>query len=456
MDGDVLPSKLLTRLSKAADIVRGHDSVHVFTHYDADGLSSAGILANTLLRAKKQFIITTFTTLDADNMQIIRECDSDCMIIADLGASYIKEIEELGKDVVVLDHHTLREDSESIAYANPHLFGVDGMVGACGATMSFLFSVTYDEKNWDLVQIAFAGIAGDKQHLNGLTGFNTYLLKEGEKRGFIKKIGGSLIPSGILSETLMMNPEPYIRGITGNKDSVLKLLSDANISPDSQYVVLDDDERRRLSSMISVRLASQGVTTAAMSEIMRDRYHLKDWGMDAESLAELLDACGRMMLQGVGVALCMGGRDDLLKAKELRDEYNKSIMNALLALDSKGLTLMNNIQCLDSSETGFTGVLCGVAMRFFADPEKPTIGMNSSEDRVKISARGTNHLLDIGVDLADALNRSCAAVGGEGGGHRIASGGTINKGSEEEFLKVLDDIIGEQIMNARSHRPHRS
>ena len=450
MDGDVLPSKLLSRLSKAADLVRSHDNVHVFTHYDADGLSSAGILANTLYRADKEFVITTFTTLDEESMQSIRECECDCIIIADLGASYIKEIESLGKDVVVLDHHTLRDDSEKIAYANPHMFGVDGMVGACGATMSFLFSVTYDEKNWDLVQIAFGGIAGDKQHLNGLVGFNEYLRIEGEKRGFIKTVSGSLIPSGVLSKSLYIGVEPYIRGVSGNQAAVMKMLADANIPPESQYVVLSEDERRRLSSMIAVRLTEQGVSSATMFELMRARYQLKDWGMDAETFAELLDACGRMKVQGIGVAMCMGSRDDLLKANELRNEYNQSILDAVVALDSKGLEQMENIQYLDSTETGFTGVICGVAMRYFADPEKPTIGINSAEDKVKLSARATHYLLDKGVDLANALYLSAKSVGGEGGGHRIASGGSIKQGTEKEFLKNLDDIIGEQIRTARS------
>lgn len=449
MDGDVLPSKLLSRLSKAADLVRSHDNVHVFTHYDADGLSSAGILANTLYRADKEFVITTFTTLDEDNMQIIRECECDCIIIADLGASYIKEIEALGKDVVVLDHHTLRDDSEVIAYANPHMFGVDGMVGACGATMSFLFSVTYDENNWDLVQIAFGGITGDKQHLNGLVGFNEYLRIEGERRGFIKTVNGSLIPSGVLSKSLYTSVEPYIRGVSGDQAAVMKMLEDANISPDSQYIILSDDERRRLSSMIAVKLTEQGVTSATMFELTRARYHLKDWGMDAETFAELLDACGRMMLQGVGVAMCMGSRNDLIKANELRNEYNKNILGAVVALDKDGLRQMENIQYLDSSSTGFTGVICGVAMRYFADPEKPTIGINSSEDKVKLSARATNYLLDKGVDLANALYLAAKSVGGEGGGHRIASGGSIGLGSEEEFLRNLNDIIGEQINSAR-------
>ncbi len=449
MDGNVLPSKLITRLSYAADIVRSHDYIQVYTHYDADGLSSAGILAKTLLRAKKEFKITTFTTLDEDTMQIIRDDASDCMIIADLGASYIKELEELGKDIVVLDHHTLRDDSEKIAYVNPHLYGIDGMDGACGGTMSLLFSVTYDEKNWDLVQIAFGGIAGDKQHLNGLTGFNTYLLKEGEKRGFIKITPGSTIPIGPLVQSLYSSTEPYIRGISGRQDAVLQLLKEANISPDSHYVTLTEDERRKLSSLISIKLAKQGVTVETMGKLMRTRYFLKDWNMDAEAFAELLDACGRLKVQGTGIGMCLGSEEDLLKANGLRSEYNKNILDAITALDNKGLSQMEHIQYLDSSETGFTGVLCGISMLYFADPNKPVIGINTSEEKIKLSARATNSLLDKGVDLASALDLSTKSVGGEGGGHRIASGGSIPQGAENEFLKNLDDIIGSQLRSSK-------
>ena len=40
----------------------------------------------------------------------------------------------------------------------------------------FLFGITMNPDNWDLVQIAFVGITGDKQHLKGINGLNLYLL----------------------------------------------------------------------------------------------------------------------------------------------------------------------------------------------------------------------------------------------------------------------------------------
>ena len=449
MDGNVLPSKLLNRLSKAADLVRSHDFVQVFSHYDADGLSAAGIIANILLREGKEFRVTTFTTLDEESMQEIRDCEYDCMIITDLGASYIPEIEALNKDIVVLDHHTVQSDSEKICYANPHLVGLDGSFGACGATMAFLFGITMNEKNWDLVQIAFGGITGDKQHIKGVSGLNTYLLEEGVKRGYITTSEGSLIPPGPISRSLYYSTEPYIRGITGNQAAVDKLLQDAKIPADKISMNFTEDEKRKLSSLIAVKLTEQGVSIDSMTELSRTRYYLRDWKMDAESLAELLDACGRTMTQGVGIAMCLGSKDDLLRAMELRDEYNKNIMEASVKLDNDGLKHMRNMQCFDSTETGFTGILCGIIMRYIGNPSKPTIGLNTAEDKIKVSGRATYKQLDRGIDLAVALRDATKTVGGEGGGHSIASGGSIPLGTSEEFLKNLDTILGSQLSSAR-------
>lgn len=449
MDGNVLPSKLLNRLSKAADIVRSHDFIQVYCHYDSDGLSSAGIIANVLLRAGKEFRIATFPTLDDEAMQTIEGCGYDCILMADLGASYIERLEELDRDIIVLDHHALQGDSEKVCYANPHLVDIDGSFGGCGATMALLFGVAVDQNNWDLVQLAFAGIVGDKQHIKGLVGLNTCLLHEGVKRGFVTTSEGCLVPPGPISRSLFYGTDPYIRGITGNQPAVDEMLRDAGISADRTVARFTDEERRRLSSMIAVKLTAQNVTLDAMSELSRTRYHLRDWNMDAESLAELLDACGRMDSQGIGIAMCLGSKDDLLRAVEMRDRYNSSITEATVTVDNGGVKELDNIQYFDSTETGFTGVICGIVMRYIGNPLKPTFGLKRTEDKTKISGRSTYTQLGMGVDLSSALREATRTVGGEGGGHSIASGGSVKLGTEDEFIKNLDAIIGHQINSAR-------
>ena len=445
MDDAVLPSKLLTTLSQAADIIERHDFIQVYSHYDADGISSASIIAKTLLRAKKQFKITLLTSLNDQNMELIKNTASGCVIISDMGASYIDQLDAMKSDVIVLDHHTIEHRAKRICYANPHLYGIDGMTSGCGATMSFLFSITVDKKNWDLVQIAFAGITGDKQHINGVKGLNIFLYEGALERGSIKVTDGSMIPSGHLASELFLSTDPYMVGVSGSADGVAKMLDAAKIGREKQSKDLSEDEKRRLSSLIALKLIEQGTPMQTMMELSRTRYQLKDWNMDAETLGSLLNGCGRLGLGGIGISAGMGDAKSLTKAAELENTSRSKIMEGVLSIQKNGLNQMENIQWFDSSTLGFTGMICGIAMQFIGDPSKPTIGINRSEGDAKISSRATFDLLSKGLDLSTALKEACASVGGTGGGHKIASGGTCQTNRCDEFLSNLDKIIGKQI-----------
>lgn len=439
-----VPSKLLTTLSQAADIVRGHNFIQVFSHYDADGVSAAAIMAKTLMRAGKEFRVTLFTTLNDMNMETIEKTKAECIVVTDLGASYIDRFDAMDTDVVVLDHHTVISEAKRICYANPHLFGIDGMVGGCGATMAFLFSVAMDENNWDLVQIAFTGIAGDRQHINGVTGLNEYLLQEGVKRGFIDEMPGSLIPAGDLMTELFLVTDPYIRGVSGSTEGVAKILADAGIAHGKSYMDLTDDERRKLSSLIAVKLTEQGMQVSSMNEVARNRYYLKGMKMDAEQLSAILNSCGRSGIGGVGIAAGMGDERAINHGAEINRDSAKDLVMYMTELDGRGLNQMEHIQWFDSSTSGFTGMLCGISMQCIGDYRKPTIGVNKSNDPINLSSRGMWNQLDNGVNLAVAMREACAAVGGEGGGHRIAAGGSIPADKLDDFLKTLDEIVGKQ------------
>lgn len=444
MDRSV-PNKLLDELSKAADIVRGHNFIHVFSHYDADGLSSAAVIAKTLIRENKEFRTTLLKSLDDITFQEIKNSDAECIIITDLGASYIKELDGLKSDIVVLDHHTVGAKAERICYMNPHLYGIDGMSFGCGSTMACLFAIEMNEKNWDLVQIAFAGIYGDKQIIDGLNG---HLLDGAVERGYIKTERGSVVPYGKLTEELFLTTDPYIRGISGNAEGVAKLLTEARIPRDSNSSGLSDIDRRRLSSLIILKLLEQGVSADTIDSVSGVRYSLKDWEFDSAGLASLLDGCGRNELMGLGVAAACGDIESIKIAETTEKEYKRDMISNAVELDGRELTQMSNIQWFDSTRSGYTGVLCGIAMNYFSDQSKPTFGINASEEITKVSGRATGKLLARGVDLSSALCEACSAVGGSGGGHRIASGGSFPSNKKEEFIKKLDEVIGLQI-NAR-------
>ena len=443
MDHSV-PEKLLSRLSIASDAVRSSDFIHIFSHYDADGISAAGILAKTLFREGKDFTVTLLTGLTDETFSKVKESKAPCILLADLGASYIRQLENLDKTVVVLDHHRSSADSEKICYVNPHLFGIDGMTDSCGAAVSFLFSITMNEKNWDLSQITFAGITGDRQHIN-LGMINRFILENAVKKNYIKLTSGSLIPLGNLYEELYLTTDPYISGVSGDAEGVADMMDAVKLSKGRMQADLDENERRKLSTLITLKLLSKNVSSPTMNDIVRSRYYLNSWHMDAETMSDMLNACGRLDLGGIGIGMCMGDERCRIEAGRLNNEYREGVVTAAKKLDSSGLVKQKNIQYFDSSASGYTGILCSIVMNYIGDPLLPTIGINSSGTNAKASARGTWNQLNRGVDLSVAMSTAAEAAGGEGGGHRIASGASFPSGNIKKFIETLDETIGKQI-----------
>ena len=82
------------------------------------------------------------------------------------------------------------------------------------------------------------------------------------------------------------------------------------------------------------------------------------------------------------------------------------------------------------------GVDRNIPVIYFAD---------DSEEKVKVSSRGTSELVERGLGLASAVTGAAEAVGGVGGGHDIAAGATIPRGEEELFLELMDAEVERQL-----------
>jgi RecJ-like exonuclease len=311
--------------------------------------------------------------------------------------------------------------------------------------MAMLFSVCFDKENWDLVQIAFAGITGDKQHQKGLHGINAYLFGEGNKRGYITKADGQLIPSGYLMDSLFLSLDPYIRGVSGDTEGVAALLADAGIDATRSSSDLSDAERRKLSSLIASKLLRQGATKETLEGAVPVRYVLRNWNIDAETFASLLNSCGRSGKGSIGIGFGLGDRKCASQASDMDRDSRMKMLSAVRELDSGGLKQMDNIQFFDNTESGFTGMICETVMRFTGDLDKSTVGYSTSGGMTKASARCTHSILRKGVDLSAAMRAAGESAGGGGGGHMIASGAWFPSGNEKGFLDKLNEIIGEQI-----------
>jgi len=441
---DLAPQGLLERARRAVTLVDGVSRIRVLCHYDPDGTTSAAILARALMRRGKRVHATMSHALDAATVDRVKAEPNELLIVSDMGSAQLDLLEPLPFPVIVLDHHKPLRDSERVVHMNPHLFGVDGAREMCGATTTWTLALALDEANWDLAGVAAAGAIGDKQDLGGFLGVNAALFAEAVDRKVLVPERRLALRDRPLGQALALSISPFFRGIGGRPDRAETFLRSAGIDPDATLRQLDPAQRRRLTSVLAARLVEQGAAPEALDVLVEDRYWIEPDQMYAQDLEAYVNSCDRLEQMGLGMAVCLGDRDALAKAETLLDQYTNRVLEHLRKLETEGLFAKKNIQFFYCEEASLAGSVAGAGIQFYFDQSKPVIGLSVMEKQTKISARGTRAQIALGVDLAAACREAAESVGGDGGGHNIASGATIPKGKEEKFLGLVDDLVGRQ------------
>lgn len=446
MAGSVaLPDDFSGSLKQALKIIGSVGSLRVISHYDADGLAAASVMAGAIWRARRRFHLTIGRSLDGSMVESLAKEGNEAILFLDMGSGQIDALESLEARVVALDHHKPIRKSKKVVQANPHFFGIDGMTEACASTLSLLAAAMLDSCNWELAPVAIAGIIGDRQHMGGMRGLNQQIVDYAKMKGLVEAQRGLNLKGATVADAITDSVEPYFVGLSGRRENVLAFLESTRLNPAAPMGALDEMYRRKLTSMLSLRLMGQGCRPETVEELVTDIYWIPALGVSASDLADLLNACGRMGQEGLGVALCMGDKEALATAGELRRSYNRKIMERLMAIEAEGVEETDHLQYFEASDPSLAGAECGLAMQYILDQSKPTLALSRASGRVKVSARGTKYLVSKGLDLSAALKKASEALGGFGGGHAVAAGATIPEGKEQEFLKMVDEIVAHQL-----------
>ncbi len=447
MDVDVqLPENLLTRFSNAAAAVRDCTEARIFSHNDADGIGAASVLTSVMVRLGKGSQASMLKGFDLGVVKEGMTPGMDLVIVADMGSGNLSQLESLGVKVIVLDHHRPEKDSEILLHLNPSVFKVDGSRYACASTLSMLLAVTVDQDNWDLLPLAFAGMVGDRQHLQGLTGVNAYLFAEGGKRDMVQERKGSLLLPGPLGEGLMRSSHPFIRGVSGDVQGLAQLLQEAGVRPETTWDALDEGGRRKLASLVSLRLLEQGSTLGSLEDAFAPDYFFPQDNSRTGQMTRLVNACGRVDETSLGLAMMLGSEEARKKAEVLAREYDEMLLSAAKRTAERGVSKGTAIQYFESPHKEVSSELCGIIMQWVGDQDKATICLTKMDTEFKVSSRGTRKLVDKdGLDLSVALRDAAASVGGVGGGHNIASGARIPLGKDIDFIQALDEIVSKQL-----------
>ncbi len=447
---DLAPEGLLERARKAAVLVDDVSRVRILCHYDPDGTTSASILARALMRRGKRIHATMAHALDRSTATRLQDESNELLIVSDMGSAQLDLLEGLSCPVVVLDHHKPIRDSEKVTHVNPHFYGVDGAREMCGATTTWVLALVLDERNWDLAGPALAGAIGDKQAIGGFTGVNAALVGEAIERKVVVPERRLALRDLPLGKAIALSFDPYFRGLSGRPEAVAEFLRGVGLDPEAGLRQLDATTRRKLASVLALRLVEQGAAPEALDVLVQDRYWIEPDQIYAQDLEAYVNSCDRLGQEGLGLAVCLGDREALTKAERLLEEFTSRVLAYLVALESEGLYPKKHVQFFYCDDASLAGTVAGTGMQFFFDQSRPVLALSVLDGVTKVSARGTRALVAAGLDLAVALRETAAEVGGNGGGHDIASGATVPKGKEEKFLAGVDEIVGRQLAKAKS------
>lgn len=440
-----VPEELWTRARRGVALLENVQRVRVLCHYDADGATSAAILGRALSRWGKAFRISLTTVLDDDTVAGIREESNEAFLIADMGSGQLDAVEGLERPAVVLDHHKPPRDSERVVHANPHLFGIDGAHGACGATISWTFALAVDAANWDEAGVAMAGAIADRQHVPTFDGMNRPLFEEAVRRGLLRRERGPALHDRPLAEALSSSYLPYFARLANRPKEAEGTLRRLSIDPAARWRDLDAGKRTALTSYLATHLMQQGAIPEAVEMLVEDKYWIGRLGRYAGDLSDAVNACCRMGAEGLAVALALGDREAVAPAEVHRHAYAEKVVAYLTKLEREGPFQGKHASFLYCDEASLAGNVAGIAVQYLWNGARPLLALSVTDGTTKVSARGTKALVAKGLDLAVALREAAKAVGGHGGGHDVASGASIPKGKEERFVSLVDERVGLQL-----------
>ncbi|MEA1993366.1 MAG: DHH family phosphoesterase [Euryarchaeota archaeon] len=448
---------LTKEITRAVKLLKKHknDKVHLISHLDADGISSAGIMSKTLDREAIEHEISIVKlnkikdTLD----------DSELTIFTDLGSGQLPMLnKEMKKEYIIMDHHIPQGKTEY--HINPNLFGIDGSREVSGAGLSYFFSRNLGNK--DLVDLAIVGAVGDMQNFWGrMEGLNQIILKEGIKNKRIKMEKNLLLygrETRPVYKSLQYFSDPVIPGVTGDESSSIALLRRLGIDlkENERWRTLSDlsfEERKRLATEIIAKCSSsipKELAKFLSSLVIGETYTLlnEEEGTplrDASEYSTCLNATGRNDEAEIGVEIAKGNRGvyyDVLMG--LLKKHRRKIAESIERVES--ITQREYIQFFKADiSDNIIGTIAGMLLGTKADPYKPLIGIADSDNSLKISVRCSKLLVLKGVNMAKAIIKAAEAVDGEGGGHAPACGAYIPKNTLNEFLDIFEEEVKKQL-----------
>jgi single-stranded-DNA-specific exonuclease len=440
------------------------EELFVVSHHDADGITACAIIVDLLRKLGKGVDFMIIKQLDGISIGKLSDIDKP-IVFTDMGSGHLTLLKENDiEDFYIIDHHP--PEAEHERQVNPHFYGYDGGIDVSGAGMAYFVAKSLGHR--ENAHIALVGAVGDMQDSKGrLRSLNRVILEDGVKQGTLKVRNDLRLfgrQSRPLTQMLTYASDPFLPGLTGKNDNCIAFLQNLGIDLRRNdgdlktYIDLTFEERKKLASALYIHLLDCNVPEFIIQGMVGEVYTLLEEKKgtelrDGKEFATLLNACGRQSKSEIGVQVCLGDRGEYwMEARDILQRHRKMLREGIEYLNDVGSKEMKYFNYFDSKgliDENIIGVVAGMAYGArIIPPEKPILAFADDRDDprfLKVSARANWGLIRKGIHLGNAMRECSRAVGGDGGGHDIASGARIPKERRDEFLKYVDDVFNKQL-----------
>lgn len=446
---------------KISDCIKSQKSISVTTHIDCDGLTSGSIITKALIRAGAKCTLRTSKEFSQNVIDSLKQDSRDFHIVTDLGGGFANNLDQaMGEEWIVLDHHQISEtEHENPRVINAWKYGIDGGTEICAGGMAYLAALSLDEKNSDLSAVAVVAALGDRQdqgERKSFTGKNFEIANTAKELGLLDidldllLVGRETRP---LPDALAFTSQPFIEGLTWNRDTCLSLLNSSGIQlkDGGRWRVpaeLNEDEKRKIIQEIT-KFTSGKNATDIMSELIGYTYTFpredrRSFLRDGREFSTMLNSCGRISKSGVGIAICMGDRNKILREGEtILSEYRKLIREYMNVLTNERWRISESETCVMVNGEGIvpetmTGTISSLIAGSPHNSGKIIILRTKGEENtIKFSSRKSFGCKSP-INLSELMKTGAEKFNGIGGGHDGAAGAKISKDKLNDFLDYLD------------------
>ena len=449
---------------KIFDAIKSKKNILVTTHIDCDGITSGSIISKALIRAGAKCTVRTTNEFSQNVIGHLEKENKGLHVITDLGGGFAKNLDEtIGDDWIILDHHQIPEDEiDNQNVINAWKFGIDGGIEICAGGMTYLASTALNKDNKDLSGVAVVSALGDRQdqgEKKSFVGENQKIVKTAKELGLVDVnldlllVGRETRP---LPDALAFTSQPFIEGLTWNRDACLAILNSAGIElkDGARWRVpadLDHDEKRSVIEGIT-KFAQGRNATEIMDELIGYTYTFpredkRSFLRDGREFSTMLNSCGRIGKSGVGISICMGDRNKMLQEGEkILGQYRSMIREYMNVLGNERWRTNSDERCVMVNAEGLVPeTMTGTISSLIAGSPK-SIGKivilrtDGSEGTIKFSSRKSVSCKS-DVNLSDLMRTGAERFDGMGGGHAAAAGAKITKDKLDEFLDYLEENV---------------